>query len=279
MTSEGFRSDMELSRNSKPMTDTATIAAAEADLSQFCLEPDPTEANRVLAWVNSICFIYLVIGVLGLKPAAPVIHRAASAELEAAPTIIEPLVSAARTDEANPAPEEALSEKPPDENSAAVMVALDSPAVAFSVPTIGNLLVPLAMAPPPPKPMESVMPLSAPPREPIEASDAGAGRPPPPPMVQLPRIEQIRATGLEGSRPAPPYPEESLANREEGRVVLLIEVDEAGKITSVTVKTSSGHPQLDRETADFVRRHWLFDSANVPRKFEAPISFHLTENQ
>ncbi len=156
-------------RNSKTMTDAATIAAPEADLSQFCLEPDPTEAHRVLAWVNSICLIYLVIGVLGLQPAAPVIHRAPSAGLEAAPTIIEPLVSAAQTDAANPTPEEAPSEKPPEENSAAVMVTLDSPAVAFSVPTIGNLLVPLAMAPaPPPKPMESVMPISAPPREPLE---------------------------------------------------------------------------------------------------------------
>jgi len=270
---------MELSRNSKTMTDKAAIAAAEADLSQFCLEPDPAEPNRVLAWVNSICFIFLVIGALGLKPAAPVIHRAASAGLEAAPTVIEPLVTTAQTDAPNPIPNEAPSEKP-EENNAAVMVALDSPAVAFSVPTIGNLLVPLAMAPaPPPKPMESVQPLSAPPREPLGASDAGAGRPPLPPMVQLPRVEQIRATGLEGNRPAPPYPEESLANREEGRVVLLIEVDESGKITSVTVKTSSGHPQLDYATADYVKRHWLFDSADHPRKFEAPISFHLTENQ
>ncbi|MGO8702234.1 MAG: energy transducer TonB [Candidatus Brocadiia bacterium] len=259
------------------MTDAATIAAPEADLSQFCLEPDPTEAHRVLAWVNSICLIYLVIGVLGLHPAAPVIHRAPAAGLEAAPTIIEPLVSAAQTDAANPTPEEALTDKPTDENSAAVMVTLDSPAVAFSVPTIGNLLVPLAMAPaPPPKPMESVMPISAPPREPLGAANAGAGRPPLPPIVQLPRVEQIRATGLEGNRPAPPYPEESLANREEGRVVLLIEVDESGKITAVTVKTSSGHPQLDRDTADYVRRHWLFDSADRPRKFEAPISFHLS---
>ena len=70
------------------------------DLSQFCLEPDPAESNQALAWVNAICFIYLVIGVLSLKPVAPVIHRAASAALEAAPTIIEPLVNAALTDAA-----------------------------------------------------------------------------------------------------------------------------------------------------------------------------------
>jgi TonB family protein len=59
-------------------------------------------------------------------------------------------------------------------------------------------------------------------------------------------------------------------------VVLLIEVDESGKITSVTVKTSSGYSRLDQATADYVRRHWLFDPANSVRKFEAPISFHLS---
>jgi protein TonB len=147
----------------------------------------------------------------------------------------------------------------------------------FSVPTIGNLLVPLTLAPaPPPKPMEAVVPLSAPSLGQLGGSNTGSRRAPPPPIEQLPRIEQIRATGIEGNRPPPPYPEESLMNREEGRVVLLIEVDESGKITSVTVKSSSGHSQLDWATADYVRRHWLFDPANRVRKFEAPISFHLS---
>jgi protein TonB len=245
----------------------------EGDLPQFCLAPDPTEANRVLAWVNSICFVYLVIGVLSLKPSAPVIHTAAPAALEAAPTIIEPLASPAQTNAASATPEETPSQKAPEENSAAVMVTLDSPAVMFPVPTIGNFLVPLAMAPaPPPKPMESVMPISIPLSEPVKATGIGGSLPPPPP-----RIEQIRVTGIGGNRPPPPYPEESLTSREEGRVVLLIEVDESGKITSVTVKNSSGYSRLDGATADFVRRHWIFDSADGPRKFEAPISFHLSQ--
>jgi protein TonB len=245
------------------------------DLSQFYLEPDSTESNQVLAWVNSICIIYLVIGILSLKPAAPAIHRAASAALEVAPTIIEPLVSAAQTDAT---PQESPSEKTSEEPNAAVTVTLDSPAVVFSVPTVGNLLVPLALAPaPPPKPMESVMPISAAPLQPIEGAGAGTGLPPSPHFDPLPQIEQIRATGLEGNRPAPPYPEDSLANREEGRVVLLIEVDESGRITSVTVKYSSGYSRLDEATADYVKRHWLFDPANGPRKFEAPFSFHLSQ--
>jgi TonB family protein len=275
---------MEPSRKSKTIPDPATITAtepeelpslsgAETGLPQFCLEPDPIEASRVLAWVNSICLVYLVIGALGLKPAEPVIHRRAPAALEAAPTIIEPLISTAQTDTANATPEETPSQKASVENSAAVMVTLDSPEVMFSVPTIGNLLVPLTMAPaPPPKPMESVMPISIPVSEPVKAPGIGGSLPPPPL-----RIEPISVTGISGNRPPPPYPEESLENGEQGRVVLLIEVDESGKITSVRVKSSSGYSRLDAATADYVRRHWIFESGNGPRKYEAPFSFHLSQ--
>lgn len=257
---------MELSRNSKTVGDTVNTTAeemeelvstnaVETDLPRFCLELDPAETKRALAWVNSICFVYLAIGVLGLKPSAPVIHRTPPAALEAAPTIIEPLVSPVQTISANPSSEEAPSEKTTEENSAAVAVTLDSPAVAFSVPTVGNVLVPLTMAqPPPPRPMQGAVPIST------------------------PHIEQIGVTGIGGSRPAPPYPEESLMNREEGRVVLLIDVDESGKITSVAIKDSSGHSQLDRATADYVRRHWFFAPAAGPQRYEAPIYFHLNAN-
>jgi len=237
-------------------TKRAAATADQIDLPRFCLELDPAETKRVLAWVNSICFVYLIIGVLGLKPSAPVIHRAPPAALEAAPVIIEPLVSPAQTITANSSSEETPSEKAMEENSPAVAVTLDSPAVAFSVPTVGNVLVPFTMAqPPPPRPMQGAVPIST------------------------PHIEQIGVTGIGGSRPAPPYPEKSLMNREEGRVVLLIGVDESGKITSVTVKDSSGHSQLDRTTADYVRRHWFFAPANGPQRYEAPIYFRLNANQ
>jgi len=230
--------------------------AVETDLPAFCLELDPAEKQRVLAWVNSICFVYLVIGVLSFKSAAPSIHRSPPAAFEAATTIIEPLVTPVQTITADSSPAEAPSEPASENNSAAVRVTLDSPAVAFSVPTVGNLLVPLTLAqPPPPKAMQGTVPINT--------------RP----------IEQIGVTGVAGGRPAPPYPEQSLLNREEGRVVLLIDVDAAGKITSVTVKSSSGHLQLDRATADYVRRHWLFVSATGSRSYEAPIYFHLTPNQ
>ena len=232
------------------------MSTMETDLPRYCLELDPAEAQRMLAWVNSICFIFLVIGVFNLKPSSPAIHRTPPATLEIAPTIIEPLVTPIQTITANSTPEEASSDRASENNSPAVMVTLDSPAVAFSVPTVGNVLVPFTMAQaPPPRPMQTVVAISA------------------------PRIEQIGVTGIGGSRPSPPYPEDCLMNREEGRVVLLIDVEESGKISSVSVKESSGHSRLDRTTADYVRQHWFFVPANGARRYEAPISFHLDSNQ
>jgi TonB family protein len=254
-----------------------TTGEAAVGLPQFCLEPDATEADRTLAWVNSICFVYLVIGLLSLKPPVPVVHKAPPVAPEAAPMVIEPLASPAQPATSNPAPgqAQASSERPVEESNTVVMVVPDSPAVVFSVPTVGNLLVPLSMAAaPPPKPMENILPIAPSAPEPIRPSAADSALPPLPP-----RLELVRATGVEGNRPPPPYPEESLRNREEGRVVLLIEVDESGKITSVAVKSSSGHPGLDRATADYVRRHWIFDPAPSARKFEAPISFHIGQEE
>jgi protein TonB len=131
-------------------------------------------------------------------------------------------------------------------------VVVDSPAVAFAVPTVGNVLVPMGMAQAPPaNPMQGVAPLSA------------------------PRIEQIGVTGIGGSRPPPVYPRESLLNREQGTVVLLIEVDESGKITSVQVKESSGYPRLDQASVDHVRRRWFFALGKGKRVYESPIIFQL----
>ena len=258
---------MELSSHSRTEGDAACVAAVETedllsartlatDLPRFCLNLDPSESKRTLAWVDSICLAFVLVGLLGLKPQAPVIQRKPAEALEAAPVVIEPLVTPVQTVAANQTPEEATNEKAQDESGAAVAVTVDSPAVAFSVPTVGNVLVPMAMAQAPPlHPLQAAVPMSA------------------------PHIEQIAPTGVGGSRPAPPYPEESLRNGDQGRVLLRLDVDESGKVTSVTIKESSGHLQLDRSAAEYVRQHWFFSPAGGPRQFEAPIVFQLNPNE
>lgn len=221
------------------------------DLARYCLEPDAAESVRQLAWVNSVCLAFIVMGILGLKPQPVIINKRPVTQEDAAPTVIEPLVAAVQTVNPDSTAEEASSDQPTDAGSIVAVVA-DSPAVAFSVPTVGNTLVSLNMA-------------QAPPAHPMQAAVA----------VSAPRIEQINITGTSGSRPAPPYPMESLRPRETGTVLLLIEVDVAGKITSVTVKQSSGYSRLDNATVDYVRRHWFFSAGDSQRLYESPIVFQL----
>lgn len=223
--------------------------ASQSDLSRFCLELDPVESKRVLAWVNSICLLYLVIGIMGLKPPAVLINRRPLTEEEAVPTIIEPLITPVQmiTPDSNP---EQVNEQNPEE--AGVAVTVDSAAVAFSVPTVGNVLVSLSMAQAPPAhPMQGAVPIST------------------------PHIEQISMTGIGGSRPPPSYPYESRKNKEEGAVVLFIEVNESGRVTSVTVQGSSGHIGLDKAAAEHVRRTWYFGPAKSKHLYECPIIFQL----
>ena len=60
---------------------------------------------------------------------------------------------------------------------------------------------------------------------------------------------------------------------EQGSLVLLIEVDELGKVLNVTVKESSGFLLLDRAAADNARRHWFFDPTQAKTTYECPIVF------
>lgn len=218
------------------------------DLPRFCLEMDPAESRRTLAWVNSICAIYLVIGIIGLRPPPLDITRQAATPEEAVPTVIEPLVSAVAQISPDSSPE--MNDKAPDE--AGVAVTIDSPDISFSVPTVGNILVSANMAQPPPAhPMQAVASINA------------------------AHIEFINVTGMGGSRSPPLYPRESVLRNETGTVTILIEVEDSGRISSVAVKESSGFPMLDRAAVMHAQRAWFFPPAKGQRMFECPIIFQL----
>jgi protein TonB len=54
-------------------------------------------------------------------------------------------------------------------------------------------------------------------------------------------------------RPAPAYPKQSLRLGEQGKTVLLVELDELGRMITVEVKTKSGFPRLDEAALNAVR--------------------------
>ncbi len=219
------------------------------DLPRFCLEQDPAESKRTLAWVNSICFAFVLIGVLGLKARPLEVVRKQVQQEEVVPTVIEPLVAAVQQVSPDSTPEQ-MNAAP--EEGVGVAVVADSALVAFSVPTVGNMLVPLNRAQAPPKnPMAAVASINA------------------------PRIERIDVTGTGGGRPRPFYPRDAMLRREQGTVVLFIEVDESGRVSSVQVKESSGYVALDRASTETVKRSWYFGPGEGKRQYECPIEFRL----
>ena len=80
--------------------------------------------------------------------------------------------------------------------------------------------------------------------------------------------------------PAPPFPDEARKAKISGTVLLLVEVDENGRPSSIAVRRSSGHEVLDAAALRAVRK-WCFDPARlggkpVSARLEIPVRFVLS---
>jgi TonB family protein len=209
-------------------------------LARSSLPAAQHDTNFKLAWTNSVCILFLIIGIAGtrrgviaIKPAPPV--------QEIVPVVVAPQTLP---------PQETVQQKPEDEtrNDAPVVnvVIPQAPNVSFSVPTIGTLVGDASLA-------------SAPPLEPLQAKA---------------RIGLLNSTGGGGDRPEPPYPPIAKQTGEQGTVVLSLTGDDAGNIVAVDVKTSSGYPVLDRASVDFVKRHWRLP-VGAGKFFQTSITYQL----
>ena len=79
--------------------------------------------------------------------------------------------------------------------------------------------------------------------------------------------------------PPPPYPAEARKLKQEGRVLLEVQVTVEGKVSSLNVKQSSGFPLLDQAALQGVQ-NWRFRPATVgglrmESTVEIPIRFQL----
>jgi protein TonB len=237
----------------------ATAATGEQyslhdDLARFCLPEASRDANRKYAYANSICFLFIVIGLIGINPPHVKVR-----EIEPLREIV-PVVITPPPDEKQPEPEELKpDEKPPELAELpqiATVVAADVKNVNFAVPVKGPVIVTEArFAPPPP----AVLPKPAPPK-----------------AVGPPKPIEIRSdnSGL-GRTPWPSvYPREALLNKQQGTVGLQITVDPTGAITAVEVRSSSGYSVLDREARDWIRRRWQFPPGEA-RVFTVSFEYNL----
>jgi len=211
------------------------------ELARLCLPSANRDANLKLAWANSVCILFLLIGILGarrgliaIKPAPPL--------QEIVPVILAPVNLPPQETEKKEIPDESKNDAPQ-----VTVVIPQSPSVSFSVPTIGALVAPASLA-------------SAPPLGPLRTA------------VQ---IGALNDTGSGGERPQPPYPPIAKETGEQGTVTVLLGGDAAGNIISVDVKESSGFPVLDRATVDFLKRHWHLPTNTDSRRFQTSITYQL----
>jgi TonB family protein len=209
------------------------------EMARLCLPSANRDANLKLAWVNSVCILFLLIGILGarrgiiaIKPVPPI--------QEIVPVVVQPTVL----------PPQSIAPKPEQAqpvNQPRALVALpNAPDVNFGIPTAGSLVVPAALA-------------SA-------------------PQIAPMRIGSLNNTGAGGDRPEPQYPPIARETGEQGTVKLLLGGDAAGNIVSVDVKESSGFPVLDRATVDFIKNHWRLPAGDGSRLFETSITYLLQLN-
>lgn len=115
---------------------------------------------------------------------------------------------------------------------------------------------------------------TAPATEPSSSTSTQAASSAPPGLVASP---QFNADYL--SNPAPEYPGESRANKEEGKVLLRVHVTEEGQPDEITLHRSSGFSRLDQVSLAVVER-WKFipgrqDGRPVAAWVVVPINFTL----
>jgi protein TonB len=220
-----------------------------SELARIALHAFEADPDRKLAWVNSICILFLLIGMVGSRPASVTIKPLPPME-EVNAALVEPLPPPpqVQTDQQNQEPPN--DQEQPD-TPRVVVVTLDTPTINFSVPTIGNVLVPSAIA-------------QAPPVAPLR---------PVAPVHKLPTV--LNTTGSAGERPQPPYPKIALEQGEQGSVTLRMTVDDAGLVQTIEVAQSSGFPVLDHSALEFVKRHWTVPSGSGTRIYEATINYKL----
>src|SRR5438876_2864595 len=204
--------------------------ALHSDLAQFCLPAASRDANRKLAYVNSICLLFVAVGLAGINP--PPLEQRVPEPVQAFVPV--ELAQPPEPPKTEPQPQEQDPEPQPDTTvvmpQIATVVAADPTQVKFAVPVEGPVVfapAKFAQAPPPAPPKPG----------------------PPQPTRFVPGQDG-------GNYPVPKYPSVAQQQQMQGSVVLDIVVDTNGLPASVEIKKSSGFSVLDRNARDTVKNKW-----------------------
>jgi len=220
------------------------------DLARLCLPSEFRDSYRALAWVDSVCFLFLVIGLIGLRP-PKLIEKPVVPPPEAVPVVFTP-----PEEQQKPQPQTQPQEEPEEPKETTVepppiptVVSANTPNVAFAVPVEGAvILAPVSRASPPPTVTKE---------------------PPKGPTTFVP------GKGEGGTFPWPTsYPREAMEQRLQGTVMLYVVVDANGIPTQVDIKDSSRHTVLDRFAMQWVKNRWRWLPGET-RLYYVPFQFSL----
>ena len=202
------------------------------ELARFCLPAANHDPDRKLAWANSVCILFLLIGIIGARRGVDC-HQAGSAASRKSfrSSSSRPFCRRKPTAEKRTADDEK-----PDAAPVAVVLP-QTPNINFSVPTDWFARRPAASGCPP------------------RRSNRCRRRP-----ELIPSAAPVRAA-IVRNRFIPRSPGGGGTRHRHS----LITGDAAGNVISVEVKGSSGYPILDRARGGFCQNHWhLPDRAGQP---------------
>jgi protein TonB len=223
-----------------------------SDLAKFCLPAAVSDPNRKYAWANSISFVFLVIGLIGLK-APELITKQIVPVADIVPIVFTPPPEEQQVQPETQPQEEAEQDAPLDTPQVATVVAANPAAVAFAVPVEGPVVfAPAQFAAPPP-----------------------AKLPPPPQPTGPPKTTEFRRTSADAkTKPEPPYPRIALERHQEGRVMIHALIDTNGIPADVTVRDPSGYSILDRHAEQWVKNKWRWEPGEM-RSVLIPFEFQI----
>jgi len=214
-----------------PLMESSPGHGSCSDLAELSLPATFRDEFRKLAWVDSICFVFLVIGLIGIK-APQVVVKPVNQPVDVVPVVFVPPPEQPKIE-----PDQKPDEAPPTEEvstpQVVTVVAPNPAAVAFAVPVQGPVVV---------------------------AQAARLATPPPPPQAQAePGPTKFDPNAMSAGRyPPPNYPLAALRNHYEGTVDIELRVDPSGTVTSVKLMRSSGYPVLDEAALQVVKTRWRF---------------------
>ena len=217
-----------------------------SDLARMCLPSEFKDSYRTLAWIDSVCLLFLIIGLIGLKP--PKVNiKPLSEVVDTAPVIFTP-------PEEQPKPEPEVPQNEPEPQATpmetpqvvTVVAAVDSPSIAFAVPVQGAVAV---------------------------ASPRFA-TPPPPVNTAPPKPTKFNPDASAGSFPKPAYPGFAHRNRQQGTVTVRVTVDPSGSVVEATIASSSGFTLLDDAALKTIKERWKWLPGGR-RFYDVPVIFRL----